>query len=180
MIFLDMKELETDRLILRKIKKSDAADMYEYAKNPKVSEYLTWSAHESCIFTKGYIKFLIKKYKTGEYFDWAVEHKETGKFIGTCGFSTYDEENKKAEIGYVLNPDFHKMGLATEAVRKIIEYALTDLNLHRIEARVIEGNAASEKVVAKCGLTYEGTGIDEMFIKGKYRTIRHYALINNK
>ena len=99
MTFLNMKELETDRLILRKISKKDAPDMYEYAKDPEVSRYLTWSAHESLSYTTRYIKFLKSKYRSGEYFDWGIELKSNGKFIGTCGFSVFDSENRKAEIG---------------------------------------------------------------------------------
>ena len=174
MTFLDMKELETDRLILRKISKSDAKDMYEYAKNPDVSKYLTWSAHESLRYTRSYIKFLIKKYREGEYFDWAIEEKESHKFIGTCGYSMFDEENFKVEVGYVLNPDFCKRGYATEAVKRIVEYA-KELGMHRVEARIIKENTVSENVIKKCGFILEGIGHDEMYIKGEYKTILHYA-----
>ena len=179
MTFFDMKELETKRLILRRISKKDASDLYEYAKNPDVSKYLTWSAHESLSYTSGYIKFLIKKYKKGEFFDWAIELKETKKFIGTCGFSVFDPLNKKVEIGYVLNPQYHNNGFATECVKRIIEYAFEELGIHRIEARIMDGNKASERVIQKCGFTHEGTGIDEMLIKDGYKTIHHYSLIQH-
>ncbi len=172
-----MKSLETDRLILRRIKKQDAEGMYAYAKDPEVSKYLTWSAHESLIYTRGYIRFLQKKYRSGEFFDWGLEEKSTGSFIGTCGYSVFDPENRKVEIGYVLNPEYQGKGYATEAVTEIIRYAVNELDIHRIEARVIDGNSASENVIKKCGLKFEGTGVDEMFIKGEYKTIHHYALI---
>ncbi len=174
MTFLDMRELETERLILRKISKSDAEDMFEYAKNPEVSKFLTWSAHESLRYTRSYIKFLIKKYREGEYFDWAIETKDTHKFIGTCGFSMFDKENRKVEIGYVLNPDYWGNGYATEAIKKILQYA-AELGMHRVEARIIDKNTASEKVILKCGFSFEGTGKDEMYIKDEFKTIHHYA-----
>ena len=177
MNFLDMRSLETDRLILRRIKKQDAEGMYAYAKNPEVSKYLTWSSHESLAYTRGYIRFLQRKYRSGEFFDWGLEEKATGKFIGTCGYSVFDPENRKVEIGYVLNPEHQGKGYATEAVKEIIRYATEELEVHRIEARIIDGNIASEKVIKKCGLRFEGTGIDEMLIKGEYKTIHHYALI---
>lgn len=177
MTFLEMKALETERLTLRRITKKDAADMYEYAKNPDVSKYLTWSAHESLSYTSGYIRFLQKKYRKGEFFDWGVEIKDTGKFIGTCGFTYIDFQNKKAEIGYVLNPKYHNCGYATECVSRVIEYAFEDLGLHRIEARIMDGNIASERVIKKSGFSEEGTAADEMFIKNAYKTIHHYALI---
>ncbi len=177
MTFLDMKTLETERLVLRKITKRDAEDMYEYSKNPDVSKYLTWDTHESLAYTRAYIRFLSKKYRSGEYFDWGIELKETHKLIGTCGYSVFDKANSKVEIGYVLNPLFWKKGYATEAVKRIIEYAFDELDIHRIEARLMDGNTASEKVLKKCGLKYEGTGKDEIFIKEEFKTLHHYSLL---
>ena len=178
MTFLDMNEFETERLILRRITKNDDSDMYEYAKRGDVTRFLTWHPHKDIYYTRGYIKFLLKKYKTSEYYDWGIELKENQKFIGTCGYSNFDPENHKAEIGYVINPDYHNMGIATEAVKAIIEYSFKSLELHRLEARTIKGNAASEKVLKKCGFIFEGTGIDEIFLKGSFKTINHFSLLN--
>ena len=178
MTFFDMKDIETERLILRKIAKEDASDMYEYSKDPKTSEFLTWSPHESVSYTKKYIRFLLKKYKTGEYFDWAIEEKESGKFIGTCGFPLFDPENSKAEIGYVLNPSFWGRGYATEAVTAIVDYAFSSLKLHRLEARCMKNNSSSENVLKKCAFSLEGVFKDELIIKGEYKTISHFALLN--
>ncbi len=178
MTFLNMRELETPRLILRKISKKDAEDMYEYAKNPNVSKYLTWSSHESLQYTSSYIKFLRKKYRTGELFDWAIEDKCSHKFIGTCGFSSYDPDNKRVEVGYVLNPLFHGKGFASEAVLCIVDYAFSELGIHRAEARVMDGNKASQRVLEKCGFSFEGTGKDEVFVKGEFKTLHHYSLLN--
>ena len=180
MTFLDMRSLETPRLILRRITKKDASDMFEYSRNPEVSKYLTWSAHEDRAYTASYIKFLIKKYRSGEYFDWGIEIKDSGKFIGTCGFSVFDATNKKAELGYVLNPLFQGFGYAEEAVKAVIDYSFGTLELHRLEARVMEGNLSSEKLLKKCGFNFEGTGIHELFVKEEYKTIHHYALVNNR
>ena len=179
MTFLDMKELETERLLLRRISKRDATDMYEYTKNPEASKYLTWSAHESLSYTTGYIKFLIKKYRKGEFFDWGIELKETKKMIGTCGFSVFDPNNKRVEIGYVLNPDYHNNGYATESVKRVVEYAFRELDIHRIELRIIDGNTASLRVAEKCGFKREGTAVDELIIKDSFKTIHHYALIRH-
>jgi ribosomal-protein-alanine N-acetyltransferase len=178
MNFLDMKKLETERLVLRRLEKRDAYDMYEYAKDPEASRFLTWNPHPNLSYTKAYVKFLIKKYRTCEYFDWAVVEKSSGKFIGTCGFSVFSPENRKAEIGYVLNPDFHGFGYGIEAVRKVIDYAFSELLLHRIEARCIEENKSSIKLLEKCGFILEGIGKDELFLKDEFKTIHHFAKIN--
>ena len=51
-LFTKIPTLETDRLLLRELKKSDVKDMYEYSVNPKTSEFLLWDVHKSQEYTK--------------------------------------------------------------------------------------------------------------------------------
>lgn len=56
-IFAKIPTLETERLILRRMKPSDSEDMFEYASRPEVSEYLLWLPHTTQRFTKNYLHF---------------------------------------------------------------------------------------------------------------------------
>lgn len=179
-IFSKMPTLETERLILRPMQMFDAFDMYEYSRMPKTSQFLTWNPHSDIEYTKNYLAFVINKCRAGEFYDWAVVLKgEEEKMIGTCGFSKIDFSNDVGEIGYVINPDFHGRGYATEAAKRIIDFGFNILKLHRIEAKYIIGNDASLAVMKKCGLIYEGTAYGSMLIKGEYRDIGTCAIINN-
>ena len=91
--------------------------------------------------------------------------------IGTCGFTRIDEENSILEIGYVINPRFWGMGIATEAAERIIKFAFEELNINRIEAKFMFGNEASLAVMKNNGMKFEGYQREAMFIKGKYKTI---------
>ncbi len=175
-----MNGIETHRLILRKIRVSDAEDMYEYASIEALTEYLLWSPHESLEYTKSFLKFLTKKYKSGEYLDWGIEHKSEKKLIGTCGFSSLDVDNSKAEIGYVLSPAYQGNGYAAEAVKAVISFAFETLSLNRVEARVMEGNDASCSLLEKLGMKLEGRGVEEIFVKDKFRNVLHYAILKEE
>lgn len=175
-----LNDIDTPRLVLRKIKISDADDMFEYASRKDVTKYLLWSPHEDLQYTKCFLKFLIKKYKKGEYFDYGIELKDEKKLIGTCGFVNIDTDNRKAEIGYVLNPSYQGNGYAIEAVKAVIDYAYNVLNLNRVEARVMEGNTSSVKLLEKIGMTFEGMGREELFVKGAFVNVLHFALIKGK
>ena len=180
-IFSKIPTFETERLILRPMRMFDAFDMYEYARMPKTSEFLTWSPHPDIEYTKNYLAFVISKYKSGEFYDWAIALKdEESKMIGTCGFSRIDFSNNVGEIGYVINPDFHGNGYAHEAASKIIEFGFAKLDFHRIEAKFIVGNDASLNVMKKCGMTYEGTARGSMLIKGKYCDIGICSILDNE
>lgn len=176
-LFSKIPTLQTDRLTLRRMKPSDAKDMYEYAKRSDVTEYLLWEPHVCLEQTQDYLHFLQTRYRTGDFYDWAVIDKAQNKMIGTCGFANLDFPNNKAEIGYVLNPAFWGQGIAAEAVRVVMEFAFMELNVHRVEARYIAGNERSRRVMEKCGMKFEGIAKSSMYIKGQYRDIGTCAIV---
>lgn len=175
-LFKKIPPLETDRLVLRKMKISDYADMYEYARLETVTKYLLWRSHPDAHYTRDYLSYIQSRYRAGEFYDWAVIHKDTGKMIGTCGFAELDFENNSAEIGYVINPAFWKKGYATEAVKKVLEFGFYELNLHRIEARYIVGNDVSRRVMEKCGMSFEGIHRSSLFVKEQYVSVGFCAI----
>lgn len=179
-IFHKMPTLTTERLILRPMRVSDAYDMYEYACRADVTEYLLWSPHDSIFLTKDYLAYIEKRYKAAEFYDWAITLADSGKMIGTAGFTKIDVQNSCGEIGYVLNPDYHGKGIATEAARRVIKFGFEDVGLHRIEAKFMRGNDASLRVMEKLGMTFEGYHTDAMLVKGKYRTIGYCAIIRDE
>ena len=176
-IFSDIPTLSTDRFILRKLSLDDTDDMYEYAKNADVTRYLTWSPHTNKAFTLEYLTYLQTRYRAGEFYDWAIIYKASGKMIGTCGFTKIDCKNDIAEIGYVINPNYHGQGIATEVVGRVIKYGFENLMLNRIECRFIEGNDASRRVMEKNSMQFEGIMRGGMLIKGDYKNIGICAIL---
>ena len=179
-IFSDMPTLDTERLILRPLRVGDAADMFDYAQREDVTTYLLWSPHQSISYTRDYLKYVEKRYAMGEFYDWAVVEKESGRMIGTAGFTSFDFPHNGAQIGYVLNPDFHGRGYATEAASRVLQFGFEELGLHRIEARFMEGNHASLRVMEKLGMRPEGYRRDGMLVKGSYRTVGTCAVLSGE
>lgn len=175
-----LPRLCTPRLSLRAMRVGDSADMFSYASLPQVTEYLLWQPHESERATKRYLEYAQKLYRSGEMVDWAVTLEETGRMIGTCGFASLDGENRSGEIGYVLHPDFWGKGLAAAALRAVMQYGFETLGLHRIEGRHMRGNESSGKVMQKCGMHYEGTLRDSLYVKGRFRTIVMYSVLEEE
>lgn len=169
--------LETERLKLRRITAADTDDMYDYSCRDDVTRYLLWSPHPSRDHTRRYINSLQSAYRSGRFFDWGIEYKPDGRFVGTCGFVTIDLDNNCAEIGYVINPHYQNMGIATEAVRAAIEFGFSELKLNRIEARYMVGNDASRRVMEKSGMTFEGVRRSLLYVKDKYVDIGTCAIL---
>ncbi len=178
--FSSLPTLKTERLILRKMSPSDAEDMFEYAHLEEVTRYLLWSPHNSIAHTKEYLKYIKERYSVGDFYDWAVIDKEASKMIGTCGFTKIDAANNSAEIGYVLNPEYHRKGLAPEAAKAVIDFGFKVLGLNRIEARFIKGNTPSLRVMEKLGMTFEGYARQAALIKGEYHTIGTCCILKSE
>ena len=170
-LFSHIPTLETPRLVLRAMRVSDAPDMFDYARRPGVTVYLLWTPHQNIEHTREYLTYIGQRYRTGDFFDWAIVERQSGRMIGTCGFTSFNFDADAGEIGYVLNPDFQGQGLCTEAVGRVIRFGFEDLSLHRIEARYMQGNDRSRRLMERVGMRFEGWSRDAMKVRGVYRTI---------
>lgn len=175
--FHSMPELVTPRLVLRRMKKTDYHDMYEYASRTEVTRYLTWEPHPDPEYTLRYLAYITTQYRAGLFYDWALQWKETRRMIGTCGFTQFHYEHNSAEIGYVLNPQYWGLGIAAEAAEAVLRVGFLTLNLHRIEARFMSGNDRSRRVMEKVGMTFEGMQRESMLIKNEYTSVGTCAIL---
>lgn len=169
--------IETPRLILRKMAKSDSREMFAYASNPEVTRYLLWEPHISESYTYKYLTYLQSAYRTGKFYDWAVTCRSDGMMIGTCGFTDFNFAANSAEVGYVINPDFWNKGIAPEALGAVLDFGFHSLGIHRIEARYIIGNDRSRRVMEKVGMKFEGILRDAVCRRGVYASVGVCAII---
>ncbi|MBQ1502460.1 MAG: GNAT family N-acetyltransferase [Clostridia bacterium] len=179
-VFRDPPTLETRRLTLRKLKKSDWPDVFDYARDPEVTKYLTWSSYNDERDAVKFLAYVLPRYKSGDYCDWAVVERATGRMIGTCGFTSFNFEANSAEVGYVLNRKRWGEEIAPEALRAVLRFGFTYLDLHRIEAHYIVGNEKSLRVMQKVGMKYEGILRDFMYVKGDYVSVGVAAILANE
>lgn len=172
--------IETKRLILRKFSKKDLNDLYEYASDNKVTQYLSWNTYKNIDMATEYIEHIIEKYTKNEIAPWGIEWKENSKLVGSIDFVQYDKKNFSAEIGYVLNRDYWNKGIMTEALKEIIRFGFENMNLIRIETKLNALNIQSERVMQKNGLKYEGTLRKKEFLKDKFIDIKYYSILRDE
>lgn len=175
-IFSNTEIIETERLFLRKIRCSDAKDMYEYACDKDVTRYLTWNPHPDVEYTKRYLGTVERAYKDCTFFDWAVVLKANSKMIGTCGFTSFDFESESCEVGYVLNPRYRGYELMPEAVKAVIKFAFEEIGAKKVTARFMQGNDASLRVMEKCNMTFNGYAPDAIVCRGEKITVGNCSL----
>ena len=179
-VFSHLPELTTERLPLRKMLVADASDMYEYAARPEVTKYLTWQPHPDRDYTREYLQYLGTRYAAGMFYDWAIVYEPDCKMVGTCGFTAFNCTSDSAEVGYVLNPDYWGKGIAPEALTRVLEFGFDDLGLHRIEAKFMEENDRSRRVMEKVGMRFEGVLREAMYVKGNYVNIGICSILESE
>lgn len=171
--------LETERLVLRKLALSDAEDVFEYAKNPEVSKYLTWDAHTSIDDTLTYLNFVLGGYANGKTGNWAIVDKEENKVIGAISFVQFDKQNSYGEIGYTLSYDYWNKGIMTEALKRVIRFSFEDMKINRVQALHFVENPASGRVMQKANMSYEGLLKQRLYAKEKFWDSKQYAIVKD-
>jgi [ribosomal protein S5]-alanine N-acetyltransferase len=173
-------QLETSRLLMRKVTFKDLKDMYAYTSSQEVTKYVPFPPHKTLEDTRKFIDYILEQYQINKKLLWGIQLKETQKFIGTIEFVTFESAHNKAEIAYVLSEDYWEKGIMSEAATEVIKFGFQTLNLTRIQARTFKENIGSQKVLEKVGMTFEGTLRKSMFLKGKYQDINIYSILNEE
>jgi RimJ/RimL family protein N-acetyltransferase len=116
----------------------------------------------------------------GEALTLGVEIIATGELIGDVILMWHSAEHRGGEIGYVFNPAFAGHGYATEAAHRVLHLAFDDLGLHRVVARVVEGNDASVAVARALGMRQEGHLLENEWFKGRWIDELSFALLDHE
>ncbi len=179
-IFNSLPVLETKRLILRPITLDDAEDIFEYARDSTLKRYTTWQTHETLKDSVAFIRGVVRNYRQYQPAPWGVIHKDDNKLIGTFGFCHLAPKYQRAMVGYVLAPKYWGQGLATEALKEIIDFGFNQLDLNRIEAICSDVNVPSSRVLEKAGMKMEGI-LDEYFpMNGEMRDGKSYRILRRE
>lgn len=176
-VFGHLPTLLTPRLTLRPVRMSDAADLYEYSRDPEVARHVLWDAHRSIHQTRAYIRYLLRQYRAAAPSTFAIALRDTGKVVGTIGFMWVQPDNRSAEVGYSLSRAFWNQGYMSEALRAVVDFGFGQLGLNRIEAQHECDNPASGHVMRNAGMRHEGTLRQRLYNKGRFVDVELYAIV---
>jgi len=150
--------LQTRRLWLTAFDPEDARSVYRYSSNPTVSRYTTWEPSQDLAEVADFIE-----HARAERYCWAIRLASDGPAVGAIECSEEsEEEDGCASIHYVLSEEHWGRGLMTEAVTAVVSWAFeADTDLRRVQTNVVEANAASRRVLEKCGMELAGFILEE-------------------
>ncbi|GAA5138524.1 GNAT family N-acetyltransferase [Alloalcanivorax gelatiniphagus] len=145
-----MKAIETDRLLLRNFAAEDAAGLFEYLHEPRVSCFFSQRLEDMAAA----LKDVRKRSSSDDYV--AVCLKDTGQLIGDL-FAHAGDEPDTFSVGWNFNARFGGAGLATEAAQTLFQYLFAAKSTRRLFAYVEDDNVASQRLCEKLGMRHEGT-----------------------
>lgn len=153
------KELETNRLKLRRFELSDADAVFSnWANDPEVTKYLMWPPHKDISVTEAVLKEWIGYYGSDKFYQWAIILKSNGNEpIGSISIVKMVESIEMVHVGYCIGKKWWHQGITSEALSELVRFFFEEVGVNRIESRHDPRNPNSGKVMEKSGLIYEGT-----------------------
>lgn len=151
---VEVKKLETNRLIIRKTKKEDADFCLDIWLDTEMGKYLSDpprdKANDTCFKWKENVEIY-----NGCYYFVAVS-KETGELIGTCS-AIPSEDKEHWDLGYAIHKNYWRLGYATEMIKALIDFCHRN-GAKKLTASVAKENTGSNSVLRKLNFQIEREG----------------------
>lgn len=174
--------IATMRLHLRPFTRGDIDAMYAYRQREDVTRFLSdpplsrGACAEALQARIGQIAWGGE----GDKIFLAVERRVDRAMIGEVSLILRDAYSRQGEIGYILHPDYHGMGYATEAAAALLAMGFEGAGLHRIHARCHARNDASRRVMERLGMRREAHFREHRFSKGAWEEELVYAMLEDE
>ncbi|MBQ3393398.1 MAG: GNAT family N-acetyltransferase [Lachnospiraceae bacterium] len=147
-------ELWTERMILRRYCPEDADDLYRYlGTDPSMSAYSGWNPYATPEMAQKTVQRFIDSYDDEHTYSWVMDIDDV--IVGTIG--AYDFQGDRIEVGFSVVKGWQGRGLATAALKKVLEYLTENEGIHCVTAWCAAGNIGSQRVLEKAGMGFART-----------------------
>ena len=179
-----MLALETDRLRLSVLRKSEAPRVADYFIRNREFHKKFAQTHTDDYFTvsmqKKYLAYDYESFLEGTLVPLWIISRETGEIIGRVSFFNFAYGGMMScACGYHLDKEHTGRGYMTEALKGAMAFVFDEYKMHRIEAFILPENEASLNLVKRAGFHYEGQRISYMHINGRYRDHEAFYILEN-
>ncbi|KFZ38038.1 hypothetical protein HR45_05880 [Shewanella mangrovi] len=167
--------ISSPRLILRTMCEADWPLFLRLNSDKHINRYIRDVEPEPMLREKFQARCAGEDFYVDDWLSFTLELN--GEPIGLMGLSCVDEELQQAEVGYLLAPEYHGHGYASEALKTLVNWAKVYFELHKVIGRCVAGNQASASVLEKCGFQLEGRLRHNHRIAGQWCDDLYYGLL---
>lgn len=171
--------LETPRLILREFRPTDFDALYAIQRRP---ESVRFEPDQNADRVRAYLQEAALQAQSlpRTHFRLAITIRPDDAVCGFIGLALNIAEIRDWEIGWLVHPDHWGRGYAGEAARRVMDFAFTELNAHRVISFCNAGNRASERVMQKLGMRHEATMLETRILRGVWCDELLYAVLERE
>lgn len=174
------KSIETDNLLLRLFKESDAEDVCHLCNNYNLYKNTLYLPYPYSIEDAlSWIKSHLENFNNNKKFEFAITDKITGNLYGAIALTNNQNVNN-GEIAYWVGEKYWGNGYATEAAKSILEFAFIEKQYHKVFARHFSSNPASGKVIQKIGMKKEGVLREHVMKENRYEDLVYYGIFKHE
>ena len=177
-----MREIVTERLVLRLMEAGDVAAFAAYRSHPDVARYQSWDTGfsredgERLVAAQADADF-------GEADRWiqvAAVDRVSGALCGDCAVHIETSPPRTAEVGVTFAPETQGRGLASEALAAVVTRLFEEHDIHRVHAEADDRNVAVHRLLERLGFRCEARLVEADFFKGDWCTMRTYAVLRRE
>ncbi len=167
--FTPFPEIITDRLLLRKITHRDLNQILRLRSSDQTMKYVDREKAVTPGDAENFLTMIDQSLEANTGVAWGISLKDNPELlIGYVGHWRLIKEHYRAEVGYMLLPEYWKKGIMKEALSAAIKYGFDTMKLHSIEARINPENVASAALLESTGFVREAWFKEDYFYKGKF------------
>ena len=150
-------ELKTEQLTLRRYLPEDAEPLYRrLGADPAMSQYSGWNPYATVEMAQDTVQRFVDSYDDMHFYSWVMDVDDV--LVGTIG--AYDYKDDHIEVGFSVVRAWQGRGIATEAVKKVLEYLTENEGISCVTAWCAADNAGSKRVLEKAGMRLVNTEKD--------------------
>ncbi len=169
--------LLSPRLALRPLGRDDVDTLYDIFSDPEITRFWSSPAMTSRADAEALLAEIDDYFERGELMEWGLEQRDGHLLIGTCSLWNIDRDNRRGEIGFALARPAWGQGYMQEILPVLVEYAITTLGLHRLEADVDPRNTGSIRLLEGLGFQLEGRLRERWQVTGEVQDSLFFGLL---
>jgi len=162
------RRLATPRLKLRRLETGDAAAYLGIFSDTETMRFWSGEPIDTLDEAREMLDRDLEWVASGAALCWGIARPENDRLVGKISLYLFSRQNRRAEVGYILDRAYWGRGLMFEALTAVLDFTFDELALHRIEADVDPHHAASLALLEKLGFAREGRFRDRWRVHGKW------------
>jgi RimJ/RimL family protein N-acetyltransferase len=179
MPLLEQAGLATERLVLRPLAAADAGALFEVFSDPEVMRYWSSAPWTELEQADEYIANAAQGIEDETMLRLGIEIAATGQLIGQAALYSFNQQNRRCDVGYALGRAHWGRGYLGEALEALLSHGFSALDLNRVEADIDPRNEPSARALLRLGFRQEGLMRERWIVNGEICDTAFYGLLRS-